>query len=113
MSLVENAVNGFLTPRGEIVLYRLDHSIKEGNYELPAFCGVDGLTRGRNGDRSVFWKGNKVEHYDHDFWCEGNWQEDMKRDAEKLGKICQGMEDVGVEINFKNYCTFQQGMQDT
>jgi hypothetical protein len=41
LHLVESAANGFLTPRGEVVLYQLDHSIKEGNYTLPAFCGVD------------------------------------------------------------------------
>ena len=109
LHLVESAVNGFLSPRGDVVLYQLDHTIKEGNYELPAFCGVDGLTRGTNGDRSVFWKGKKVEHYDHDFWCEDNWQENMKRDAEKLGKICQGMEDAGVEINLCNYLDFLRG----
>jgi hypothetical protein len=69
---------------------------------------VEGLTRGTNGDRSVFWKGKKVEHYDHDFWQSKGWQEDMKRDAEKLGKVCQSMEDAGVEINFSNYLSFSQ-----
>jgi hypothetical protein len=108
LHLVESAANGFLTPRGGVALYQLDHSIKDGSYELPVFCGVGGLTRGTNGDRSVYWKGKKVEHYDHDFWCEDGWQEDMKRDAQKLGKVCQAMEDQKVEINFNNYCTFQQ-----
>ena len=77
--------------------------------QLPAFCGVEGLTRGTNGDRSVYWKGKKVEHYDHDFWCEDGWQDTMTKDAQKLGKVCQAMEDAGVEINFNNYCTFQHG----
>ncbi len=99
LQLVEDAVNGFLSPRGEVVFYQLDHTLKECNYELPAFCGVEGLTRGVDGDRAVFWKGQKVEHYDHDFWCEKGWQENMKSDAQKLGKICQVMEDAGNTVD--------------
>jgi hypothetical protein len=32
----------------------------------------------------------------------------MKKDARELGRICQGMEDAGIEINSSNYHSFLQ-----
>ncbi len=102
LQLVEGAVNGFLSPRGEVVLIQLKYKCENG-YELPAFCGVENLTRGTNGDRSVFWKGIRVEHYDHDFWCSKGWQKDMKKDAEHLGRVCQYLENNSIPVSMENY----------
>ncbi len=106
--LVENAVNGFLSPRGEVVLFQLNHRVVNGTYSLPWFCGVENLTRGYADDRSVFWKGIRVEHYDHDFWCEKGWQKSMIADAEKLGRICQYLENNCMPVNFDNYSKYSR-----
>lgn len=103
LKLVENAVNGFLIPRGEVVLAQLAFKLEEGSYEIPWFCGVENLRRGEGDDRSVFWKGIRVEHYDHDFWQSEGWQEGMIKDAEHLGRVCQWLEDNHIEVNFDNY----------
>ncbi len=103
LSLVENAINGFQTPRCDVLLYHLRYFCENNGYEKPFFCGVDNLTRGNGDDRSVFWRGIRIEHYDHDFWMKEGWQEKMRKDAQYLGKVCQHLEDIGLEVNFENY----------
>ena len=101
LKLVENAVNGFLIPRGEVVLAQLVFRLEEGSYEIPPFCGVENLSRDQDGH--VFWKGKNVEHYDHDIWQQEGWQKDMIKDAEHLGRVCQWLEDNHIEVNLRNY----------
>jgi len=101
--LVENAVNGNLSPRGEVVLFQLNHRVLSGTYQIAWFCGVENLTRGYADDRSVFWKGIRVEHYDHDFWCSEGWQKDMIEDAEHLGRVCQYLEENGIKVSMESY----------
>ena len=101
LALVEGAVNGHLSERGLVVLYQLNYKVEQGTYEIPAFCGVENLTRDNDGH--VSWKGKRVEHYDHDHWCEDGWEKRMKEDAEHLGRICEYLEDNHIEVNFENY----------
>lgn len=105
LNLVQNAINGYLTPRGEVVLYHLRYKCENG-YEKPPFCGVAYLSRGDGDDRSVFWRGIRVEHYDHDFWKSEGWQERMTKAAQHLGKICQYLENNGIAVNFENYSKY-------
>lgn len=104
LKLIENGVNGFLNEQGEIALTELYEKVKSGKYTLPWFCEIENLTRGTNGDRSVFWKGIKVEHYDHDFWCSEGWQERIFKDATELARRCKIIESSGLEVNFDNVC---------
>ena len=106
LNLVENAINGFLTPRGEVVLYQLRHQCENNGYKKPPFCGVENLTRGNGDDRFVFWKGIRIEHYDHDFWQECGWQERMTKDAQHLGRVCQYLEDCCIAVTFENYLKY-------
>lgn len=108
LSLVEAAANNNLTPRGQVVLYQLNYKIEQGQYDADPnwFCGIENLTRGKGDDRSVFWRGIRIEHYDHDFWRSGNWQEEMQRDADKLAKTCRYLEENHIEVNFDNYLKF-------
>jgi hypothetical protein len=105
LSLVEAGVNGFLSPRGEVVLYQLAHKVSEGLYDSEPdwFFGIENLTRGKGDDRSVFWSGIRVEHFDHDFWQSDGWRESMKKDAEQVAKTCQYMEENSIEVTFNNY----------
>lgn len=104
LGLVEYAANGMLSPRGEVVLIQLKYKIENGTYEADPvwFMGIENLTRGKGDDRSVFWRGIKVEHYDHDFWCSEGYMQRMQKDAEKLAKVCQYLEENRIEVNFEN-----------
>ncbi len=101
LALIEGAVNGHLSERGLVVLYQLNYKVEQGSYEIPAFCGVDNLTRDNQG--FVFWKGKQIEHYDHDHWAQPGWEKEMQKDAEELGRICQYLDDEGIAVNFTNY----------
>ena len=106
LHLVENAANDHLTPRGEIVLYQLRYKLENNLYhtEHDWFCGVENLTRGKGDDRSVFWRGIKVEHFDHDFWKSTGWQNSMRKDAQHLGAVCRYLDEHSIVISFENYC---------
>lgn len=106
LQLVENGINGFLNPRGEVVLYQLRYKCENLDYQKPSFCGVENLSRGFGDDRSVFWKNIRIEHYDHDFWQEAGWQERMTKDAQHLGRVCRYLEDNDLPVNFENYLKF-------
>lgn len=102
LSLVEAAANGILTPRGQVVLIQLKHKIETGHYEKPWFLGIENLRRGDGDDRSVFWRGVRVEHYDHDFWRSEGWEKSMKKDAEKLASVCRYLEENSIKVTFNN-----------
>ena len=105
LHLVESGVNGFLSPRGEVVLYQLKYKVEEGIYHAEPnwFCGITNLTRGKGDDRSVFWRGVKVEHFDHDFWCSEGWQKSMQKDSEQVAKTCQYLEENGIKVTWDSY----------
>jgi len=101
LALVQGAVNDHLSERGLVVLSQLNYRVNHDMYEIPAFCGVENLTRDNDGH--VSWKGKRIEHYDHDHWAEPGWEKRMQKDAEELGKVCQYLEDNGIAVNFNNY----------
>ena len=108
LGLVEAGANGILNPRGEVVLIQLKHKIESGTYTAEPlwFCGIENLTRGKGDDRSVFWRDIRVEHFDHDFWCEEGYQERMKKDAQQVAKTCQWMEGEKIDVNGSNYLKY-------
>jgi len=106
--LVELGVNGELSPRGQVVLYQLAYKVENGLYEAEPnwFCEIENLTRGKGDDRSVFWRGIRVEHFDHDFWCSEGWKESMKQDAICVAKTCQYLEENKIDVNMENYMKY-------
>ncbi len=111
LKLVQNAANGLLSSEGKVALRRLRCQCETGKYlEGPPVCGVENLTRGRGEDRRVFWKGIVVEHYDHDFWCYEGWQEEMIKDAQQLGRVCQYLEEHGITVSFENYLKYTKNV---
>ncbi|MDD5701049.1 MAG: hypothetical protein PHU23_03270 [Dehalococcoidales bacterium] len=89
--LLQNVVNGWVTKAGEEAFQIIHAQVMAGTYKKPWLCGVENLTRDHEG--YVYWKGQHVEHYSHDNY------EDMKRDAEDLGRRCRYLESIGVEVN--------------
>ena len=108
LQLVENGVNGFLSPRGEVVLFQLKYKVVEGIYHAEPiwFCGITNLTRGKGDDRSVFWREIKVEHFDHDFWCSKGWEKSMQKDSEQVAKTCQWLEAERIPVTWESYMKY-------
>ena len=63
------------------------------------FFGITDLTRD-DYEGGVYWKGVKVEHYDHDAFQSEGWEEKMRQDAITLVEKIKRMEADCKEINF-------------
>ena len=93
LALVEAAINGWLTPAGQATFAALVAKVQSG-YTPPWFCGIEHMTRDHQG--YVYWKGQTVEHYDHDLWRMGDWQAKMLADATELADRCRQLEAKGI-----------------
>ena len=99
LKLVEIAVKGWLNEAGEVAFAKLLANVRAG-YKPPWLMGIEHTTRDHQ--RYVYWKGNQVEHYDHDVWQQDGWRERMKADAEELARRCRWLEENGKEVNTAN-----------
>jgi len=99
LRLVEGMANNDLNPKGINAFLDLHQRVKNG-YVKPYFLGVEYLTRDSEG--FVYWKNQKVDHYDHDYFCSGWYMEQMQMDAELLARRCQYMEKHDIPINTAN-----------
>ena len=101
LKLVELAVNGFLNEAGKAAFMELHrNAAKPEGYTVPWFLGIEHLTRDH--DRYVYWKGVRIEHFDHDHWQQDGWRERMKADAEALAAHCLGLEALGTAPTWQN-----------
>lgn len=100
--LIQNAANDNINGKGTRLLQKIYDDVIKGTYTKPIFwlCGIKDMTQDEN--RSVYYKGIKVEHFDHNFWCSEGWQERMKKDTIEAKKACKILEKKGIEINFSN-----------
>ena len=96
LSLLETAVNGWLSEAGEIVFEELYQKVEKGTYKPQWLNGVEHITRGHDG--YVYWKGQEVEHYDAP-WC---YSEEGKKAIIELSNRCKHLEQVGVKVNTAN-----------
>lgn len=93
LSLVEGAVNGWLTDAGKEAFENLYQQVEKG-YIKPWHCGVENLTKDLQG--FIYWKGIEVEHFSiRDYDKE-------KAAAEELGVRCRHLESIGVEVSCRN-----------
>ena len=101
LKLVELAVNGLLNTAGEAAFMELhQNATKPAGYTVPWFLGIQHMTRDHQ--RYVYWKGVRIEHYDHDFWRQDGWRERMKADAETLAAHCLALEGQGITPTWQN-----------
>ena len=92
LSLVQSAVNGWLTEAGEIAFYELYRNVQEG-YVVPWFHGIEHLTYDHEG--FVYWKGHQVEHYNPGY----AYSEKARMGAEEVARRCQILEVSGEPVN--------------
>lgn len=95
LKLLEVAVNGLLNESGEAAfmeLYR--NATKPTGYTVPWFLGIQHMTRDHQ--RYIYWRGVRIEHYDHDVWRQEGWRERMKVSAEGLAAHCLALEAQGI-----------------
>lgn len=84
LSVLQSAVNGWLSEQGEIYFVDLYRRVSSGTYRKPWLHGVENLTKDHEG--YVYWRDIEVEHYSF---------RDAKREkeaAEELGDRCRYME---------------------
>jgi hypothetical protein len=81
LSLVESAVNGFITSEGIEAFNKLHKTVAAGEYKQPWFHGIE--------------KGTKVEHYEQP-WA---YSKDAKESAQELKRRCEILESKGISLN--------------
>lgn len=64
--LLQCAVNGHLTEKGEVAFEELYQQVQSGNYRKPWLCDVENVTMDHEG--YVYWKGVNVDHYSFRTW---------------------------------------------
>jgi len=102
LRLVEAAINGHLTPKGEAAFAELYDKVASGAYVSPfakPYWGIPNLTIDRVG--YVYWKGQRIEHYTPG-WC---WTEEARTRAERLARDCRTLEARGVPVTTGNLFT--------
>lgn len=108
LKMVELAVNGFLNEAGQVAFIELHrNATKPEGYTRPWFLGIEHLTRDHQ--RYVYWKGIKVEHFDHDHWRQPGWQEQMKTSAQSLAARCRQLESRGIKPDWENVIDVDSG----
>jgi len=95
LKLVELAVNRYLNEAGEAAFMELHrNATKPAGYTVPWFLGIEHMTRDH--EWYIYWKGVRIEHYDHDIWQQEGWRERMKACAEALAAQCLALEAQGI-----------------
>ena len=92
LSLVQSAVNDWLTAEGKLAFEQLYESVKKG-YVKPWFHGIENLTRDHEG--YVYWKGQRVEHYSPS----EAYSDKARTSAEELADRCRQLEAKGKPVN--------------
>jgi hypothetical protein len=92
LSLVQLAVNGKLSDKGQTAFLELLEQVRKG-YQPPWFHGIEHLTIDHSG--YVSWKGQQVEHYDP-YWAYGP---EAKQEATELAERCRQLEAEGKPVN--------------
>ena len=77
-----------------------------GNWDQNGwFFGIQNLTRDDH-QGAVYWKGEQVEHFDHDYFQSDGWERRMKEDAIKVAEKCKRMEAEGIPVNYSTYLNY-------
>ena len=92
LSLLQSAVNGFLTEAGDVAFCELYQLVKTG-YKKPFFHGIENMTIDHIG--YVYWKGKQVEHYNLPW----GYSEEAKKHAEELASRCSHLESLNVPVS--------------
>jgi hypothetical protein len=101
LKMVELAVNGLLKTAGEAIFMELHrNATKPEGYTAPWFLGIENMTRDHQ--RYVYWKGIRIEHFDHDHWQQEGWRGRMKAAADSLAARCRALESEGMTPNWQN-----------
>jgi hypothetical protein len=93
LSLVEGAVNGFLTTEGIKAFNKLHKTVAAGKYKKPWFHGIENMTIDHVG--YVYWKGAIIEHYEQP-WA---YSKEAKESAQELKRRCDILESKGILLN--------------
>ena len=90
--LVQEAVNGRLTERGQLTFLELWRRVESG-YSVGWLHGIEHLVMAPDG--YVSWRGEIVEHYDERL----RTSNDGRRQALEIARRCRILEDRGASVN--------------
>ena len=109
LSILEYAVNGFLSEKGEEGFAALYENVMSGAYK-PWFHGIEGMRLHHDG--WVTYKGHRVEHYSIP-WA---YTEEARRDALEILDRCKHLESLGITPTMDtvvwHWEKYQQGQGD-
>lgn len=89
LSLLQAAVNGWLSETGEVAFDALYAQVESGGYRAPWFHGIEHLSLDHEG--YVYWKGREVEHYNMP-WA---FEPEGRTSALELARRCRILEGRG------------------
>lgn len=94
LRLVQEAVNGNLTPAGKVAFSDLYAQVLSGEYRRPWLHGVEHLTIRHNGD--VYWRDVRVENFT--YFDDDDTREYLARYAQSLGRVFGQHEAAGLPV---------------
>jgi hypothetical protein len=96
LKILEMAVNGDLSEKGEEYFKELYRKVIAEEYIKPYFHSVEHFTRDHEG--FIYYKDIQVEHYDSSF----AYSEEGKQALLELERRCKLLESKGTEVNGSN-----------
>ena len=96
LSLLESAVNGFLTPEGIKAFDTLYEQIESGPYVKPWLFDVENVTMDNQG--YVYWREIQVEHFT--IWNDDSRERLRRYTSEEIAPACLALEAQGIPVNY-------------
>lgn len=87
LSMVQHAVNGNLTEKGETAFYALHKMVLDG-YKKPWYHDIEHMTQDLDG--YIYWKDKVVEHYDFEDYDKADFA------IKELAERCKTLEKYGI-----------------
>ena len=94
LSLLESAVNGWLTKEGKVAFDDLHRRVESGEYRKPWLFEVEHLTLDHDG--YVYWRDKQVEHFT--FYDDAARRSLRTFSVKRLGPACRRIEVEGREV---------------
>lgn len=93
LKLIEIAANGNLSEKGEVALYELSASVRQG-YKKPWYHGVEHFTKDHEG--YIYYKNVRVEHYSFEDYDEAD------KAIKELESDCKQLESRGKTVTWSS-----------
>jgi hypothetical protein len=97
LSILQDAVNGFLNDEGYEYFRDLHEKVIAGEYQKPWLFGIENLTIDHQG--WVYWKGKNADHFT--FYEKGS-RERLRKWSLEMADRCKWLEENNLPVNTTN-----------